>query len=43
MALKVKGVDVWVASIQDRPGAVAEKLRGLADAAASLEFVISRR
>ena len=43
MALKVKGVDVWVASIQDRPGAVAEKLRGLAAAAASLEFVISRR
>jgi len=43
MALKVKGVDVWVASIQDRPGAVAEKLQGLADAGAQLEFVISRR
>ena len=42
MALKVKGVDVWVASIQDRPGAVAEKLRGLADVGAQLEFVISR-
>ena len=43
MALQVKGVDVWVASIKDRPGAVAEKLCGLADAGAQLEFVISRR
>ncbi len=43
MALKVKAVDVWAAGIMDRPGAVAEKLRGLADAGAQLEFVISRR
>ena len=43
MALNVKAVDVWVASMEDRPGALAAKLRGLADAGAALEFVISRR
>jgi predicted amino acid-binding ACT domain protein len=43
MALKVKGVDVWVAGMKDRVGALAAKLKGLAAAGAQLEFVISRR
>jgi prephenate dehydratase len=43
MALKLKEVDVWVAAIKDRPGALAAKLRGLADAGAQLDFVVSRR
>jgi len=43
MALKVKLVDVWAASIKDKPGGLADKLRALADAGAALEFVIARR
>ena len=43
MALKVSRVDVWVASIEDRPGGLAEKLVALAEAGANLEFVIARR
>jgi len=43
MALDVKRVDVWAASIEDRPGGVAEKLAALAEAGAQLEFVIARR
>jgi hypothetical protein len=36
-------VDVWAASIDDRPGGLAETLAALAEAGAQLEFVISRR
>ncbi len=43
MALKVTRADVWVASIDDRPGGLAEKLEALAEAGAQLEFVIARR
>ena len=43
MALKVTQVKVWAASMQDRPGGVAEKLDALATAGANLEFVIGRR
>jgi len=43
MALNVRRVDVWVGSIEDRPGGLAEKLQALADAGAQLEFVIARR
>ncbi|MBN1854934.1 MAG: ACT domain-containing protein [Pirellulales bacterium] len=43
MALNVTRVDVWAASIEDRPGGLAEKLAALAEAGAQLEFVISRR
>jgi len=43
MALKVAKVDVWAASIEDKPGGLAAKLDALAKAGASLEFVISRR
>ena len=43
MALKVSRQDVWVASIQDQPGGLAEKLVALAAAGADLGFVIARR
>jgi len=43
MALQVTQVDVWAASIEDRPGGVAEKLDALAKAGANIEFVIARR
>jgi len=43
MALSVSRVDVWAATIVDRPGALAEKLAALAEAGANLEFVIARR
>ncbi len=43
MALNVTRVDVWAASIQDRPGGLAEKLAALAEAGAQIEFVIARR
>ena len=43
MALKVSRVDVWAASLKDRPGALAEKLAPLAEAGANLAFVIARR
>ena len=43
MKLDVSRVDVWVAGLKDRPGALAEKLARLADARANLEFVLARR
>ena len=43
MPLKVSRVDVWAASIKDKPGGLAAKLVALADAGVNLEFVISRR
>jgi hypothetical protein len=43
MALKVKTIDVWVASMKDKPGGLAEKLGALADAGAQIEFIIARR
>ena len=43
MALNVSRADVWAASIDDRPGGLAEKLAALAEAGAQLEFVIARR
>ncbi|MCC6352837.1 MAG: ACT domain-containing protein [Verrucomicrobiae bacterium] len=43
MKLKVKRVDVWASSIQDRPGGLAEKLEALSAAKANLEFMIARR
>ncbi len=43
MKLDVAKVDVWAASIKDRPGSVAEKLTALAEAGANLGFVIARR
>ena len=43
MATSVSRVDVWVASLKDRPGAVAQKLQALTEAGANLAFVIARR
>jgi hypothetical protein len=43
MKLEVSKVDIWQAKIEDRPGALAEKLAALADAGADLEFVLARR
>ncbi len=43
MALEVSRVDVWAASMDDRPGALAEKMAALAEAGANLEFVLARR
>jgi hypothetical protein len=43
VALEVTRVDVWAASVEDRPGGLGEKLAALAEAGAQLEFVIARR
>ncbi len=43
MALSVRQVKVWSASIDDRPGGLAGKLDVLAKAGVNLEFVIARR
>lgn len=43
MKLDITRVDVWVAGIEDRPGGLTEKLRGLAQAGANLEFLLARR
>lgn len=43
MSFQINKVDVWVAEVQDRPGALAEKLAAVSDAGANLEFVIGRR
>lgn len=43
MDLLVERVDVWAATIEDRPGGLADVLAALRDAGADLQFVISRR
>ena len=43
MALKASKADVWVVTIEDRPGAAAEKLEALAQGGANLEMVFARR
>ncbi len=43
MALEITQVEVWAATIEDRPGGLGEKLDPLAKAGANLEFVIARR
>jgi hypothetical protein len=43
MAYDISTVDVWVGSIEDRPGSLSEKLQPLAEAGVNLEFVIARR
>lgn len=42
-ALFVEPVDVWAASIEDRPGGLALVLAALREAGADLQFIISRR
>jgi hypothetical protein len=43
MAFEVTQVEVWAASIEDKPGGLADKLSALAAAGVDLEFVIARR
>jgi hypothetical protein len=43
MNLMVKHVDVWSASIDDKPGGLGKVLAGLKDAGVDLDFVIARR
>jgi predicted amino acid-binding ACT domain protein len=43
MTLLVEHVDVWAATIQDKPGAVAAALEELREAGADLQFIIARR
>lgn len=43
MEIIVEREEVWAASIEDRPGALAEKLTALAEAGADLDFAIARR
>lgn len=43
MALKIQRVDTWAAPLEDKPGELAAKLKGLAQAGVNLEFVIARR
>ncbi len=43
MAYEINKVDVWVGTIEERPGGLAEKLEVLSNAGTNLEFIISRR
>ncbi|MBN1320755.1 MAG: ACT domain-containing protein [Thermoleophilia bacterium] len=43
MDLLVEREDVWAASVDDKPGALAAKLAALTDAGADLDFIIVRR
>ena len=43
MAVDVSKIDVWFAEIEDRCGALAEKIEAVAQAGADLEWVIARR
>jgi hypothetical protein len=43
MDLLVERADVWAATIQDKPGGLAEVLDALRHAGADLQFIIARR
>jgi hypothetical protein len=43
MKLKISRTEVWAATIDDRPGGLADKLAALAAAGANLGFIIARR
>jgi len=43
MPYEITKADVWAGTIKDQPGGLAKKVEALADAGASLEFVIARR
>lgn len=43
MELFVERVDVWAATIEDKPGGLAHVLNALRDAGADLQFVVARR
>ena len=43
MAINISKLDVWSGEIADRSGGLTEKIEAVAEAGASLEFVIARR
>lgn len=43
MAYEISREDVWVGEIEDRAGAVAEKLEAISRVGVNLEFLIARR
>ncbi|UCF33213.1 MAG: hypothetical protein JSV78_12860 [Phycisphaerales bacterium] len=43
MAYEITNEDVWVAALEDRPGALAEKLQAVSRVGVNLEFMIARR
>ena len=43
MDLLVESVDVWAASIEDRPGSLADVLTALRETGADLQFIVARR
>ena len=43
MKLKISRTEVWAATIEDRPGGLADKLAAIAEVGGNLEFIISRR
>jgi hypothetical protein len=43
MKTVVEQEEVWVASVDDKPGALGNKLAALAEAGADLDFIIARR
>ena len=43
MDLILEHIDVWAASIQDKPGGLAIVLKGLKEAGADLDFIIAKR
>lgn len=43
MRFKISRAATWAATMEDRPGALADKLATLAAAGANLEFVLARR
>ena len=43
MKLKITRTEAWAASLEDRPGGLADKLAALAQAGANLEFILARR
>lgn len=43
MDLLVEREDVWAASVDDKPGALAAKLAALTEAGADLDFIVVRR
>lgn len=43
MELLVERVDVWAATIDDKPGGLARVLNALRDAGADLQFIVARR
>ena len=43
MKMSVSRTEVWAATIDDRPGGVADKLKALAEAGANLGMILARR